>query len=88
MFGFDHPALLVVAIVIAAPCAFPVARFFFDDFETFKSDFGLGRKWERELWLVGVVPCGAVSRSFVFLLVMAVVVLAFYGLLVRLFGQA
>ena len=46
---------------------------------------GLTRKWERELLLFGYLPPGTGKLALCFA-VMAVVVLAIYGLLVRIFA--
>ena len=52
----DEPFVLLLAGLVCLAAAFPIARFFFEDFETFKEEAGLSRDWERELWLLGCVP--------------------------------
>ena len=54
----DHPIALLVSAVLCLPLLFPLGRFFFGDFESFKEEFGLSRRWERELWLLGFIPSG------------------------------
>jgi hypothetical protein len=38
---FDHPAALIVAAIVSLPALFPIVRWFFDDFETFRAEAGL-----------------------------------------------
>jgi hypothetical protein len=33
----EHPATLVIIVIACSPLLFPLARFFFDDIETFKA---------------------------------------------------
>ncbi|MBL6751559.1 MAG: hypothetical protein ISP90_13615 [Nevskia sp.] len=49
----DHPKLLLLAAILSAPALFPLARFFFDDFSTFKRDVGLDNSVGRFAWLIG-----------------------------------
>jgi hypothetical protein len=39
MLAFDHPMLAAVAGMACLAAAFPLAWFFFDDFDTFKEEF-------------------------------------------------
>jgi hypothetical protein len=43
-------------MLVCAPLLFPLGRFFFDDFETFKCEVGLDSDFDRSLWLLGFVP--------------------------------
>jgi hypothetical protein len=52
----QHPYLLVLAMLICIPLLFSLGRFFFDDFETFKQEVGLGNDFDRSLWLLGCIP--------------------------------
>ena len=49
----EHPLTLVVVAVACSPVLLPLARFFFDDLETFKSEAGLDYDHNRLLWLLG-----------------------------------
>ncbi len=54
MLGFvEHPATLVVIAIAGSPVLLPLARFFFEDIETFKSEAGLDYEHNRWLWLLG-----------------------------------
>ena len=48
-----HPAILIVIAIACSPVLLPLARFFFEDFETFKSEAGLDYDHNRWLWLLG-----------------------------------
>ena len=84
--SWDHPIALLLSATVTLAAAFPVARFFFDDFETFKSEFGLSRRWERELWLLGFVPCGPLIyvKIIGFLGVLGIVFFVVYSLCLRI----
>jgi hypothetical protein len=49
----EHPATLVVVAILCSPALIPLARFFFDDFETFKAETGLHYAHNRFLWILG-----------------------------------
>jgi hypothetical protein len=86
MLSADHPLLLVLAAAACVALAFPLARFFFDDFESFKEEFGLSRDWERELWLLGFIPSSPMLYVKVvgFIGTLVVAFLALYSLLSNL----
>ena len=88
--SWDHPFVMLLAGAITLVIAFPVARYFFEDFETFKEELGLTRKWEREMWLLGGFPTSAsfAGRLVAFALVLVVVFLAFHSLGLRIVGDA
>jgi len=84
--SFDHPVLLLVAGLACVAAAFPVARFFFDDFDTFKEEFGVARDWEQGLWLLGFFPSSPLAYAKVigFVGTLVIVFLAVYSLAQRL----
>ena len=48
-----HPGTLLIVGIACSPALLPLARFFFDDLETFKSEAGLDYDHNRALWLLG-----------------------------------
>ena len=50
---FDHPGLLFALAILLLPAVFPIRRFFFDDFETFKQEAIREYQQNRLLWLLG-----------------------------------
>jgi len=82
----DHPWLLFLATTASLTVAFPLARFFFDDYETFRAEFGFERDWERQLWLLGFLPTSPMIyvRVMGFLGCLAVVFMAVYSLGLRI----
>ena len=44
----DHPVVLVVVALLCSPLLLPLARWFFDDFETFLSE--LGYRDQDDFW--------------------------------------
>jgi len=48
-----HPEVLIATAIILAPILFPLARFFFEDLETFKAEAGLDYEHDRLMWLLG-----------------------------------
>ena len=86
--SLDHPILLIVAAAVSIAATFPVARFFFDDFETFKQEFGLSRQWERELWLLGLLPNSPMVYFKIvgFIGALGILFVAVYSLGLRLIG--
>lgn len=57
----QHPHFLVIAMLVCIPLLFPLARFFFGDFESFKEDIGLGNDSDRSLWRLGFLPADPIS---------------------------
>jgi len=54
LFGLvQHPRVLVVAAVMSIPALFPLTRYFFEDFASFKRDVGLDNSVGRFAWLIG-----------------------------------
>ena len=51
---FEHPFVLLAAAIGSLPALFPIIRWFFDDFDTFKSESGLEYDHNRALWLLGL----------------------------------
>jgi len=86
--SLNHPVLIVLAGIGCLALAFPIASFFFDDFETFKDEFGLSRDWEQGLWLLGFVPSNPMIyfKAIGFLGALAIVFLALYNLGLRVAG--
>ena len=84
----QHPGLLFVGLVLCIPLMLPVARFFFEDWETFKQDLGLGTEFDRSMWLLGGVPSNPdlCFKMIGFLSVYAGAVAAAYQVLVRVFN--
>ncbi len=85
--SFDHPKLLLVATVLCIPALWPITRFIFEDFETFKAEAGLRTEFDRKLWLLGCLPG---NPYFYFKLICLVggyvaVLSAMYQVLIRLF---
>lgn len=85
----EHPVLMIIAACVCLMAAFPLARFFFDDFETFKDEFGLRSDWEQPLWLLGCVPSSPmiVAKIIGFLGTLAIVSFAVYSLTSRSFAS-
>jgi len=83
----DHPLLLAIAAGACFALAFPLARFFFDDIESFKSNFGLARE-EIAFWLLGFLPTDPMVwvKLIGFVGTLAIVFLAVYALALRLIG--
>ena len=52
----DHPWLLLIASIACLAVEFPLARFFFEDFATFKDEVGLDTDSNRELWRLLFFP--------------------------------
>jgi hypothetical protein len=77
---FEHPHALVAAVILCLPAAFPIARYFFDDVETFKKDLGVDSEFDRSLWLLGAerIDRGLYIKIIGFLAAYAAVVLAVY----------
>ena len=50
----EHPKTLVVAALVCLPALPAIARYFFDDFDTFKRDTGLDNSAGRWGWLLGL----------------------------------
>ena len=63
---FDHPYVLAAAALVSLPVLFPIVRFFFDDFDSFRDEAGLYYEQDRALWLLGVART---DRNFGFKLV-------------------
>jgi hypothetical protein len=84
----DHPLLIIVAALACVAAALPVARFFFDDFATFKEEFGLQRDWERGLWLLGFTPSSPMTYVKVigFIGTLLIIFLAAYSLALEMLG--
>ncbi|MDR3418739.1 MAG: hypothetical protein P4L83_21405 [Nevskia sp.] len=81
-----HPKLLIVAAVICLPALLPLARYFFDDVETFKRDLGLGNSVGRFAWLIGT-PLEEYTlelRIFCFVGCYGIVVLLAYSLMEKI----
>ena len=54
LFSFvQHPRVFAVAAVICIPALFPLARYFFEDFASFRRDAGLDNSVGRFAWLIG-----------------------------------
>jgi hypothetical protein len=81
----DHPSLLLLAVLLCLPVAFPLARFFFDDFDTFKREAGLDTDIDRSIWLLGGVPANPwlYLKVIGFLEAYAAVALAAYQLFTK-----
>jgi hypothetical protein len=53
MWPIDHPIILAVLTIACLPALWPLARFFFDDLESFLDEAGLSREHDRWLWILG-----------------------------------
>lgn len=84
----QHPGLLFVSLGLCIPLMFPLARFFFDDFETFKQELGLGSEFDRSMWLLGCIPSspGLYFKIVGFFGIYAGAVAATYQLLAKIFS--
>jgi len=86
--SLDHPVAIAIAALACLVVAFPLARFFFDDFETFKEEAGLSRDWEQQLWLLGFVPSSPMLyvKGIGFFGILAIWFVAIYFLCLRIAG--
>jgi len=84
----DHPAALLAAAALSLPALWPIGRFLFVDFATFKAEAGFATHTHRALWLRGFLPVNpSMYWKFVCLIgAYAAVVAAGYQLLARLTG--
>ena len=86
---FAHPRLLILAGLLCIPALWPIARFIFEDFETFKAQAGLSRELDQKLWILGFCPSNPyryVKITCFFGAYFAIVV-AVYQILVRVVGR-
>lgn len=88
--SLDHPLAITIASFACLVAAFPLARFFFDDFESFKEEAGLSRDWEQQLWLLGCVPSNPMLyvKGIGFFGILAIGFVAIYFLCLRIAGTA
>ncbi len=84
----QHYGLMVVAAVLCLPALRPIARFIFDDLETFKAEAGLRTETDRTLWALGFLRSNPYFyfKIACFIGAYLAVLVAAYQLLVRLFG--
>jgi len=49
----EHPRVLIGSVLLCVPMLFPLAQYFFEDFNTFKNDLGLNNSVGSFAWLIG-----------------------------------
>jgi hypothetical protein len=90
--NLEHPYILLVAVAIAVPFAFPLARFFFHHYSQFIEDVGLSTRDDRFVTglfvFLGGLPCPPFFKTLGFVLSLAAIIGTAYHALAFIVAHA